>query len=504
VFRKILIANRGEIAVRIIRACRDLGIPTVAVYSEADRTSMHVLFADEAHAIGPAAPRHSYLSIERIIAVAGQTGADAIHPGYGLLAENPDFAEACAAAGVRFIGPTAAAQRLAAEKTAARRTMQAAGIPIVPGTMEPLQDDQQAVEEAARIGYPIVVKAEAGGGGQGMRVARTPEELAQALRLARVEVGQSFGKTDIYLERQISPARHIEVQVLADEHGNVVHLGERECSVQRRHQKLIEEAPSPAVDAEQRRRLGETAVRAARAAGYTNAGTAEFLLDAEGRFYFLEMNARLQVEHPVTEMVTGIDIVKEQLRLAAGEPLGYDQEAVGQRGHAIECRIYAEDPYDGFLPSLGVIGVIQQPDGPHVRVESAAHSHMAMPLEYDPLISKLITWGTDRETALRTMARALREYYITGVRTTIPFHQFVMRNAAFRAGRFDTDFVRREWMPAAGASDELVPVAAIAGTLLRERRGGRSAVARSESGGEGRAAGAAWRTSGRLLALRRR
>jgi acetyl-CoA carboxylase biotin carboxylase subunit len=502
-FKKILIANRGEIALRIIRACRDLGVRTVAVYSEADRTSMHVLFADEAYPIGPAAPRLSYLDIERILGVARESGAKAIHPGYGLLAENPDFADACAAAGIRYIGPTARAQRLAAEKTAARRTMRANAIPIIPGTMEPVADDAEAIRAAEEIGYPLVVKAEAGGGGKGMRVARSPEELAQALRLARGEVAQSFGKTDVYLERQVSPARHIEIQLLADEHGHVVHLGERECSVQRRHQKLIEESPSPVVDADLRRRLGEAAVRAARAVGYTNAGTAEFLLDDQGNYYFLEMNARLQVEHPVTELVTGIDIVKEQLRLANGEPLGYGQEAISQRGHSIECRVYAEDPFEGFLPSLGVIGVVQQPDGPHVRVESAAHSHMAMPLEYDPLISKLIVWGNTRADAIRTMARALREYYITGVRTTIPFHQFVMRNAAFIKGDFDTDFVRKEWHQADHAQDSLREAAAVAATLLRDQRGAPSGAGGRRPAPVAGNGASAWRTSARWAAMRK-
>lgn len=497
-FKKVLISNRGEIALRVIRACRELGIPTVAVYSEADRASMHVQFADEAYAIGPASPKESYLNIDRILDVARSAGADAIHPGYGLLAENPEFTDGCKLAGITYIGPTAAAQRLAAEKTAARRTMSAAGIPIVPGTMEPLRDDAEALGLATQIGFPIMVKAEAGGGGQGMRVTRTADELLQALRMARVEVGQSFGNTDVYMERLVRPARHIEVQLLADEHGNVVYLGERECSIQRRNQKLLEEAPSAVVSPELRRRLGEMAVRAAKASGYTNAGTAEFLLDSNGEFFFLEMNARLQVEHPVTEMVVGIDIVKEQIRIAGGEPLGYDQSAVQTRGHAIECRIYAEDPYEGFLPSLGEIGVVQHPNGPGVRVESAAHSHMTMPLEYDPLLAKLVVWGSDRNSAIAAMARALREYYITGVQTTIPFHQFVMTNPAFQSGKFDTEFVANEWASVARDAGGLETVAAIAAALLQQ-----NGAAKKSRSVEASTPTNAWKQSARLSGLRR-
>ncbi len=475
-FGKVLIANRGEIAVRVIRACRELGIRTVAVFSEADREALHVLMADEACPIGPPPATQSYLAIEKLVACARAAGAEAVHPGYGFLAENAAFAEACRAAGLIFIGPPPSAIRAMGDKTAARRAAAGLKVPVVPGTHEPLGSDDEAARVARELGYPVMIKAALGGGGKGMRLVRRQEELASALRLARSEARSAFGDPAVYLEKALEAPRHIEVQILADTHGQVIHLGERECSIQRRHQKLIEECPSPFVDDPLRRRMGEAACRVAASVGYQNAGTVEFLVDAERRFYFLEVNARLQVEHPVTELVTGIDLVKEQLRLAAGEKLGYGQADVTWRGWAIECRIYAEDPKRQFMPSPGTITGLRTPGGAWVRDDSGVYEGYTVPLYYDPLLAKLIVWGRDREEAVHRMARALAEYKVMGVRTTIPFHARVMAHPDFQAGRLSTAFVetllREGAEPAAGRHRK---VALIAAALAAYREAGRQA-----------------------------
>jgi acetyl-CoA carboxylase biotin carboxylase subunit len=475
--RKVLIANRGEIAVRIIRACRELGMGTVAVYSEADREAPHVLMADEAHAIGPPAPAESYLRIDRLVETARAAGADAVHPGYGFLAENAGFAEACQAAGLTFVGPPPAAIRAMGDKTAARRLARDLGVPMVPGTVEPVTSEDAARAAALEIGFPVMIKAALGGGGKGMRLVQREAELADALRLARAEAHGAFGDAAVYLERYVAEPRHIEVQVLADGHGGVVHLGERECSIQRRHQKLIEESPSPAVDAALRLRMGEAACRLARAAGYQNAGTVEFLVDADGAFYFLEVNTRLQVEHPVTEMVTGIDLVREQLRIAAGEPLGYGQADITWRGAAIECRINAEDPFAGWLPSPGTITGLRAPAGPWVRDDSGAYEGFTVPRYYDTLISKLIVWGVDRPAALARMARALAEYKITGVRTTIPILEQIIAHADFQAGRLSTGLLERLLPGLRPAEGRYRSVAIMAAALAEYERLGRAALA---------------------------
>jgi acetyl-CoA carboxylase biotin carboxylase subunit len=442
-FAKVLIANRGEIAVRVIRTCREMGVRSVAVFSEADRESLHVLLADEAVLLGPPVAAESYLAIDRIIAAARRTGAEAIHPGYGFLAENAGFAEACAAAGLVFIGPPASAIRAMGDKVAARALAVRLEVPVVPGVERPLGDDAEAVRVAAEVGYPVMIKAALGGGGKGMRLVRAPGELAPALRAARSEAGAAFGDAAVYIERYIEEPRHIEIQVLADGHGGVVHLGERECSIQRRHQKLIEESPSPFVDDGLRYRLGEAARRITAAAGYTNAGTVEFLVDPDRKFYFLEMNTRLQVEHPVTEFVTGRDLVKHQLEIAAGQKLGFGQDDVVRRGWALECRINAEDPYAGFIPSPGRITTLRPASGPWVRDDSGVYSGCTIPRFYDTLMSKLVVWGPDRETAIARMTRALAEHKVVGVQTTISILQHVMRHPDFVAGRLSTHFLDR-------------------------------------------------------------
>ncbi len=439
-FPKILIANRGEIAVRIIRACREMGIGTVAVFSEADRGSLHVRLADEAYGIGPAPAAKSYLNMGAILEAAARSGAPAIHPGYGFLAENPAFAALCKEEGVVFIGPPAEAIQRLGSKTGARQLAVAAGVPVVPGATQNLSDDE-AREAALTIGLPVLIKAAAGGGGKGMRVVADPAELPSAIRAARSEAQSSFGDAAIYVEKYLTAPRHVEMQILADVHGNAVYLGERECSVQRRHQKVIEEAPSPVVSPELRRRMGEAAVALAKAGGYVNAGTLEFLLDREGNVYFLEMNSRLQVEHPVTEMVTGLDLVKLQIRIAAGEPLPLRQEDVRLQGHAIECRIYAEDPFQNFVPSPGVIRGLREPGGPGVRVESGVYEGYEVPVFYDPLISKIITWGANRAEAVERMRRALAETLVKGIKTTVPFHRWVMAEPAFMRGEIDTSYI---------------------------------------------------------------
>jgi len=442
-FTKILIANRGEIAVRVLRACHEMGIAAVAVYSDVDRASLHVLKADEAYPIGAAAAAESYLNMEKILDVAARSGADAIHPGYGFLSENAKFAQACADAGVKFIGPSAAAMEAMGSKTRARQAMERAGVPLVPGTSRGLESFEQAEQLAARIGYPVMLKAAAGGGGKGMRFVPAPEALKSALEGARSEAERSFGDGEVYLEKAMVNPRHIEMQVLADEHGNIVYLGERECSLQRRHQKVVEESPSPMVDADMRRRMGEVAVRVARAAGYTNAGTVEFLVDQQKNFYFLEMNTRLQVEHPVTELVTGLDLVQLQILIAAGERLAFTQDEVEIRGHAIECRIYAEDPDNNYFPSPGKITLLLEPSGPGVRRDSGIYEGWTVPMDYDPLLAKLIGYGADRNQAMGRLMRALHEYFVGGIKTNISLFLRILSDPDFRAAKMDTGFLER-------------------------------------------------------------
>jgi len=442
-FHKILIANRGEIAVRIIRACREMGIRTVAVFSEVDRTALHVLRADEAYAIGPAPATESYLRIDKIIDAARKSGAEAIHPGYGFLAENAGLAAACEASGIALIGPSAASMEMMGSKTRARQAMQAAGVPVVPGTASGVADVEEALRLAESYGYPVMVKAAAGGGGKGLRLVAAAEEMPSAYRDARSEAENAFNDSEVYIEKYIEKPRHIEVQVLGDRHGNLLHLGERECSIQRRHQKVMEECPSPLVDAAMRQRMGEAAVRAARAAGYYNAGTIEFLVDAQRNFYFLEMNTRLQVEHPVTELVTGLDLVKLQIRIAAGEPLPLRQEDVAWRGAALECRVYAEDPDNSFFPCPGRIHSLETPSGPGVRDDGGVYAGWTVPVEYDPLLSKLATWGATRQEAIERMRRALEEYYVGGIQTNLGLFKTILRYPDFLEGNLDTGLIDR-------------------------------------------------------------
>ncbi|MBA3657754.1 MAG: acetyl-CoA carboxylase biotin carboxylase subunit [Gemmatimonadaceae bacterium] len=442
-FKKVLIANRGEIALRVIRACRELSIQTVAVYSEADRESLHVRFADDDVCIGPAPARDSYLNIPRIIAAAEIAGADAIHPGYGFLAENAEFAETCAASNIAFIGPTAAQIRVMGDKAAARKAMSEVGVPIIPGSPGPVEDSDEALEFAKEIGFPVIIKAAAGGGGKGMRVALDADDFARSFQLARSEALSAFGNGDVYVEKYLSRPRHIEFQILGDRHGHVIHLGERDCSVQRRHQKLIEEAPSPAVTPELREAMGNAAVKGAQAIDYVGAGTIEMLLNEDKSFYFMEMNTRIQVEHPVTEMITGVDLVKEQIRVAAGEELQVTLP-IELRGHVIECRVNAEDPAKNFQPSPGRIDVFHPPGGPGVRLDTHVYAGYSVPPYYDSLLAKLICQGRDRQEAIRRMQVALESFIIEGVTTTIPFLARVMANEKFQAGDVDTKFLERE------------------------------------------------------------
>jgi acetyl-CoA carboxylase biotin carboxylase subunit len=472
---KVLIANRGEIAVRIIRACRELGIETVAVYSEADRQALHVRYADEAYLLGPAPSRESYLRADKIIDIARKSGAQAIHPGYGFLAERADFAQACQDAGLIFIGPKPSAIAAMGDKAIARATVTKAGVKVVPGTEgEGSLSNENLLAIADKIGFPLLVKATAGGGGKGMREVRTIEEMPGLIDSARREAEASFGDGNVYLEKLVEGARHIEFQILADQHGNVIHLGERECSLQRRHQKLLEEAPSSFVgdDVEFREKMGNVAVKAAQAVDYLNAGTIEFLVDKDKNFYFLEMNTRLQVEHPVTEMVTGIDIVKEQIRIARGRHLSYTQEDVHQNGAAIECRINAEDPYNSFLPSTGLISHSILPTGPGIRVDTGVYIGFEISSYYDPLISKLVVWGETRGQAILRMRRALEEYRIVGVRTNIPFHQRMMDSHRFMGGQYDTRFVEERFsMDDADDSKVTNPeIAAVIATLMTHQQ----------------------------------
>ena len=445
--KKVLIANRGEIAVRVMRSCHERGIETVAVFSEADRTALHVRLADEAYPLGPPAASASYLVQEKILAAASASGADAIHPGYGFLSENATFAEAVQDAGFTWIGPPPEAIRQMGDKTAARALMEEAGVPMAPGTTDAIASAEEAASVAEDIGYPVLIKAAAGGGGKGMRIVRTSEELAGAIERAQSEAESAFGDGRVFVEKYIEEPRHVEFQILADRHGNATHLFERECSIQRRHQKVIEEAPSSVLTPEVRAEMGAAAVAAAVAVGYQNAGTVEFLVDAELNFYFMEMNTRLQVEHPVTEWITGVDLVAEQLRLAAGETLGYTASDLSMNGHAIECRVYAEDPAQNFLPDPGPLVRHAPPSGPGVRVDAGVEEGETVPVHYDPMISKLVCWGRSREEAIRRTERALAEYEIAGVQTTIPFCRYAMRHEAFRSGQFSTHFVDEHFAP---------------------------------------------------------
>ena len=468
-FKKVLVANRGEIAVRILRACRERGLETVSVYSEADRQALHVRYADEAYLLGPAPSRESYLRADKIIDIAKKCGADAIHPGYGFLAERDDFAEACEENGITFIGPKASAIAAMGDKGIARATVIKAGVSVVPGTEDVGNlTDEQLLAQAPEIGFPLLIKATAGGGGKGMREVQSIEEMPALIQSARREAEAAFGDGNVYLEKLVEGARHIEIQILADTHGNVIYLGERECSLQRRHQKLLEEAPSAFVDEELRRKMGEVAVKAAKAVDYVNAGTIEFLVDKDKNFFFLEMNTRLQVEHPVTEMVTGVDIVAEQIRIARGRQLSYTQEDVHFNGHAIECRINAEDPYNGFLPSTGRITHSLLPTGPGIRVDTGVYPGFEITPYYDPMIGKLIVWGETRAQAILRMRRALEEYRIVGVRTNIPFHQTMMDSHRFMGGQYDTRFVEERFSMEAAEEGKksFDDIAAIFATLV--------------------------------------
>lgn len=476
-FKKVLIANRGEIAVRIIRACRELGLETVAVFSEADRNALHVRYADEAYLLGPAPSRESYLRADKILDIAKKSGADAIHPGYGFLAEREDFASKCADLGIIFIGPKPSSIAAMGDKAEARATVIKAGIPVVPGTEDVgnmTNDDLLRI--APQIGFPLLIKATAGGGGKGMREVKSIDEMPTLLTSARREAESAFGDGNVYLEKLVEGARHIEFQIMADSQGNVIHLGERECSIQRRHQKLLEEAPSPFLDDELRERMGSVAVKSAQAVDYVNAGTIEFLVDKDKNFYFLEMNTRLQVEHPITEMITGVDIVAEQIRIARGRQLSYTQEQIKFNGHAIECRINAEDPFNNFIPSTGRIAHSLLPTGPGVRVDTGVYPGFEITPYYDPMIAKLIVWGETRAQAILRMRRALEEYRIVGVKTNIPFHQTLMDSHRFMGGQFDTRFVEERFsMDTANEDDPNIEIAAILATLAAHDQTERSA-----------------------------
>jgi acetyl-CoA carboxylase biotin carboxylase subunit len=508
--KKILIANRGEIAVRIIRACRELGVSPIAVYSECDRTALHVRFADEAYAIGPSAPRESYLRIDAIIDAAKKSGADGVHPGYGFLAENEDFAAAVRDAGLTFIGPAPEAIEMMGSKTAARIAAMRAGVTVVPGTEDPLAvdvADAEIARAASAIGYPLLVKAVAGGGGKGMRTVTDAADLAGAVRAARSEAGSAFGDAAVYLERRLTRPRHIEVQLLGDAHGTVLPFVERECSIQRRHQKVVEETPSLAVSPSLRAQITSAAAAVAKAVGYTNAGTIEFLLDEDGRFYFLEMNTRLQVEHPITEMVTGLDLVRWQIRIARGERLDVDPERLLRpSGHAIECRIYAEDPDNNFLPSPGRIQQLRVPAGPGIRDDSGATAGLDVPIFYDPMISKLVAWAEDRPLAIARMQRALGEYLVTGIKTTVPFFVWLLAQPDFRSGRFHTTYLDevlktrngRPFVEATKAEEELAAIAAALEAVMSPS----ALVSDAAAGRPERTSSRGWRAQARAEGLR--
>jgi acetyl-CoA carboxylase biotin carboxylase subunit len=476
-FRRILIANRGEIAVRVARACREMGIESIGVFSDVDRRALYVRKVDHAYHIGPAQASESYLNTEKILDVARRSGAEAIHPGYGFLSENTQFVTSCEREGIKFIGPSARSMEMMGSKTRARQTMKKAGVPFVPGSEKGLESVGRALDFAGKIGYPVMLKAAAGGGGKGMRPVRTPDEMRSAYDLTRSEAQRAFGDNEVYIEKLIENPRHVEMQIMADEHGNVIYLGERECSIQRRHQKVMEEAPSPIVDDEMRRRMGEIAVRAAKVAHYTNAGTVEFLVDQSRNFYFLEMNTRLQVEHPVTELVTGLDLVQMQIGIAAGEQLTIRQQDVQIRGHAIECRIYAEDPDNNYFPSPGRITRLISPAGPGIRRDGGIYEGWTVPIEYDPLLSKLSAYGPTRTDAINRMRRALVEVFIGGIKTNISLFRRILLHPEFQAGNFDTGFLDR-LLPEPKPIDERtrmrIPIAAIAAALFAqvESRGG--------------------------------
>ena len=498
-FKKILIANRGEIAVRVIRACREMGIATVAVYSEADRGALHVRIADEAYPIGPAPSAQSYLVIDKMLGVASQSHAEAIHPGYGFLSENAEFAQAIGDAGLVFIGPSPKSIALMGSKVESRKAAARYGVPMVPGTLDPVRDPKEAQQIADSLGYPVMLKASAGGGGKGMRLVHSATEVGSALELTRAEARAAFGDDAIYVEKFLERPRHIEIQVLADIHGNAVFLGERECTIQRRHQKVIEECPSPVVDAALRQRMGEAALQVVRAAEYFNAGTVEFLVDESRQFYFLEMNTRLQVEHPVTEMVTGLDLVKEQIRVAAGSPLQFSQEELSMKGAAIECRIYAEDPENNFFPSPGTIRLLRTPAGPGIRDDSGVYEGWTVPVDYDPLISKLVAWAPSRDEAIQRMLRALQEYEVEGIQTNLRFFREILNDPDFRSGNFDTGFIDR-WLQqrntAAVELDQTVQDFAVIAAALFD--------ATPEPSPEATApARSSWKTAARLRGMRR-
>ncbi len=466
-FKKILIANRGEIAVRIIRACKELGVKTVAIYSDADRTSLHVALADEAYHVGPPAPGESYLVKEKIIEIARTSKAEAIHPGFGFLAENETFADMCETEGIVFIGPSPKSIRLMGDKVTARKIAQEAGVPLVPGS-EGAVSDVEAGVIAKKIGYPIMIKASAGGGGKGMRLVFREEDFKSSLRMARSEARSSFGDDSVYIEKFVEQPRHVEIQVMGDLHGNILHLFERECSIQRRHQKVIEESPSPAINAKTRNKMGEVAIKISEAVSYHGAGTVEFILDQKGNFHFLEMNTRIQVEHPVTEMVTGLDIVKWMIRIASGEKLPFKQKSITMKGHAIECRVYAEDPGMNFIPSPGTIVYVRAPGGPGIRNDSSIYSGSEITPFYDPMISKLIVWGETREVAISKMIAALKEYVVLGVKTNIGFLLRVMANNEFKKGAIDTGFIERHSDTLKPASVEMEPVLVAAAIAMRD------------------------------------
>lgn len=470
--KRVLIANRGEIAVRIIRACKEMGIVPISVFSDADRSSLHVQLSEEAFPLFGNTASETYLNQTKILDIASRSKADAIHPGYGFLSENPGFAQSVEKAGIIFIGPSSKAIRALGDKTAARKVARELGVPTIRGTFEPLKDEADAVAAAAAVGYPVLLKAAAGGGGKGMRIVNTQAEMGSSLRAARSEAKGAFGDDRVYLEKYIDSPRHVEIQILADTLGAVVHLGERECSIQRRHQKVIEESPSPIVDGSLRKRMGDAAVAIARAAGYTNAGTMEFVVDEKRNFYFLEVNTRLQVEHPVTELVTSIDLVKEQIRIAEGKPVSFTQGDIKHSGHAIECRIYAEDPQNNFFPSTGILERYEPPQGQHIRVENGFRAGDTVSLHYDPLLSKVVVWGKSREEALQTMRRALGEFKVVGLRTTILFCKAVLDHPDFIEGKFDTRFVERRFDPGAAlAASESEKLAGILAAVLIYSRG---------------------------------
>lgn len=506
--KKVLVANRGEIALRIMRACRDLGLATVAVYSEADRRSLHVRYADEAYYIGPAPSKDSYLRSDRIIEAAKKAGADAVHPGYGFLAENADFAQACLDAGLVFVGPPPSAIRAMGDKVQAKQLARQANVPRVPGTDHEIETPAEAAQIAGEIGYPVLIKASAGGGGKGMRVVRSADEIESAFGGATREAIGAFGYGGVYIEKMLETVKHVEIQILADNFGNTIYLGERECSLQRRNQKMLEEAPSIALDDDLRRQMGEVAVAAARQAGYVNAGTIEFLLTSERKFYFMEMNTRLQVEHPVTELVTGFDIVVEQLRIAGGLPLSIKQEEIQHKGWAIECRITAEDPFNNFLPSIGKVERVITPSGPGVRLDSAVYDGYEISLFYDPMIAKLITWGEDRAQAIARMQRALDEYKIFGPRTTIPFHQQLLASDAFVKGEFYTTSLETnpQLKPDPDFHHDQKMLAAVAAALAEHHRQVEGSPKAATTNGNSPAQSAErseWKQAGRRDMLRR-